>query len=146
MDNNNNEKEDINQLFIGIIIFLLLIEITYRNSVNTISLIYNYFKNYVKNNILMRNVKNDNNEWLESDYQKRKNINHQMLYTLNKISKNREKKFQHIKDFKAKKFVDTTVYSYVNNETLLTKSDNYKYQDNYNIIDFVYDVFTPSST
>jgi hypothetical protein len=151
-DNNTNlnnpkkEKNNTNQLFIGIIIFLLLIEITYRNSVNTIRLIYNYFKNYVKNNILMRNVKDDNNEWLESDYQKTKNINRQMLYTLNKMSNNRDKKFQHIKDYKAKKFMDTTVHSYINNETLLKKSDNYKYSNVYNIFNFIYDVFTPSST
>lgn len=140
------EKDNINQLFIGVIILLLLIEIIYRNSVNTISLIYNYFKNYVKNNILMKNIKDDDNEWLESDYQKTKNLNRQMLYTLNKMSNNRDKKFQHIKDYKAKNFMETTVHSYINNETLLKKSDNYKYQDEYNIFNFIYDVFTPSST
>jgi len=140
------EKNNINQLFIGVIILLLLIEIIYRNSINTISLIYNYFKNYVKNNILMKNIKDDDNEWLESDYEKTKNLNRQMLYTLNKMSNNRDKKFQHIKDYKAKNFMDTTVHSYINNETLLKKSDNYKYQDEYNIFNFIYDVFTPSST
>ena len=140
------EKDNINQLFIGVIILLLLIEIIYRNSINTISLIYNYFKNYVKNNILMKNIKDDDNEWLESDYEKTKNLNRQMLYTLNKMSNNRDKKFQHIKDYKAKNFMETTVHSYINNETLLKKSDNYKYQDEYNIFNFIYDVFTPSST
>lgn len=146
VNNPEKEKEDTNQLFIGIILFLLLIEITYRNAINTISLIYNYFKNYLNNNILMRNIKDDDNEWLESDYQKTKNINRQMLYTLNKISNNRDKKFQHIKDFKNEKLMDTTVHSYINNETLLKKSDNYKYRDEYNFFNFIYDVFTPSST
>lgn len=130
---------NVNSLLVSIIVTLLLFEFFFRNTYNLMSSIKAYFRSMPKS------TNNDNNEWLDNNYYRNKNINNQVLYSLNRLSYNRERKFEDINNIKSNNSINPVIYSTMENNVLTNKDDNYTYGSGGNFIDFLFSVFSPSN-
>jgi hypothetical protein len=130
---------NVNSLLVSIIVTLLLFEFFFRNTYNLMSTIKAYFRSMPKS------TNNDNNEWLDNNYYRNKNINNQVLYSLNRLSYNRERKFKDINNIKSNNSINPVIYSSMDNNVLTKKDDTYTYGSGGNFIDFLFSVFSPSN-
>ena len=152
---NENIGKNVFQLLIMIICFSILIYFLLSYIVNILNIFLSYYHTSLKVHNHDKKIKEDNNIYERDSIYYDSNKN-EILKSLNTIQSNYRQQFDKITEYKKNKNseyelgdkdtrLDTNIYSEINSKVLADKNDDYNYEDSYNPVTFLFDIFKPVS-
>mgnify|MGYP001239570465 CR=1 FL=1 len=140
--NKSDTKKLTKNLGISLVILIVLLEFFKRVTNNTTTIFKNYFDDHRVIYGSEQTSKNDNYNYSKDlDYENKKV---KILKSIRHIKINNNRTFDDLTKYKKKYNLNTDIKGTVDRKVLSKEYDNYKYENQPNVIDFLLDVFKPT--